>query len=74
VHAAGNLVECPKHNGCFDFKTGMPKRLPVKTRLATYPTKVVSKTVFVQVDNGKHVSICYDTEETETQEKADTSW
>ncbi|KAH8097389.1 NADH ubiquinone oxidoreductase nqrF [Aureococcus anophagefferens] len=21
------LVECPKHNGCFDFKTGLPKRL-----------------------------------------------
>ena len=74
VHTAGNLVECPKHNGCFDFKTGMPKRLPVKTRLATYPTKVVGKTVFVQVDNGRHVSICYDTEETETQEKVDTSW
>ena len=23
----GNLIECPKHNGCFDFKTGLPKRL-----------------------------------------------
>ena len=45
----GNLVECPKHNGCFDFKTGEPKRLPVKRRLATYPCKVEGHTVFVQV-------------------------
>jgi 3-phenylpropionate/trans-cinnamate dioxygenase ferredoxin subunit len=36
----GNLIECPKHNGCFDFKTGLPKRLPVKKALATFPTKV----------------------------------
>lgn len=43
------LVECPKHNGCFDFKTGLPKRLPVKTRLATYATKVEAGVVHVQV-------------------------
>ena len=56
----GNLIECPKHNGCFDFKTGQPKRLPVKTRLATFPTKVEGGTVFVQVDSGKHVQVSYD--------------
>merc|ERR1719324_1662929 len=36
----GNLIECPKHNGCFDFKTGLPKRLPARLRLATFPTRV----------------------------------
>ena len=45
----GNIVECPKHNGCFDFKTGLPKRLPVKARLATYPTKLEAGVVYVQV-------------------------
>ena len=55
-----NLIECPKHNGCFDFKTGLPKRLPVKTRLATYATKVEDGTVFVRVGDGKHVQVRYD--------------
>ena len=49
----GNLVECPKHNGCFDFKTGAPKRLPVKTRLATYPVRLDGSTVYVQVGAGE---------------------
>ena len=56
----GNLVECPKHNGCFDFKTGQPKRLPVKTRLATFRTKVEGGTVFVQIGGGKHMQVSYD--------------
>ena len=63
VHTEGNLIECPKHNGCFDFKTGEPKRLPVRTRLATFPTKVEGDTVFVQVTDGKHVQIRYDAED-----------
>ena len=63
----GNLIECPKHNGCFDYKTGLPKRPPVKKRLATFPTKVEEvfgvKNVFVQVSNGKHRQIEYDNDE-----------
>merc|ERR1712232_1405476 len=47
---SGNLVECPKHNGCFDFKTGLPKRLPVKRRLATFPVKLEGDVVYVQVN------------------------
>jgi len=30
------LMECPKHNGCFDFKTGMAMRLPVRSKLRFY--------------------------------------
>merc|ERR1712070_1283310 len=59
----GNLIECPKHNGCFDFKTGLPKRLPVKARLATFPVKREGKTVYVQVSKGNHVQIAYDKDE-----------
>ena len=51
-----NLIECPKHNGCFDFKTGEPKRLPVKIRLETFPTKVEGDTVFVKV-KGKEPAV-----------------
>jgi MocE subfamily Rieske [2Fe-2S] domain protein len=47
----GNLIECPKHNGCFDYKTGEAKRLPVRQPLATFPVKVEGQTVYVQVEN-----------------------
>mmetsp|Transcript_31884 Transcript_31884/g.63667 ORF Transcript_31884/g.63667 Transcript_31884/m.63667 type:complete len:140 (-) Transcript_31884:95-514(-) len=46
----GNLIECPKHNGCFDFKTGQPKRLPVRAPLKTFPVRIEGQTVFVKVD------------------------
>ena len=36
----GTLIECPKHNGRFDFTTGEPKRLPACLPLATFPVKV----------------------------------
>ena len=57
----GNLIECPKHNGCFDFKTGEPKRLPVKRRLATFPVKLEEDRVLVQIGGGKaEVAVAYD--------------
>ena len=59
----GTLVECPKHNGCFDFKTGNPKRLPVTMRLATYATRVEAGTVYVQVAAGRGLQLDYDKEE-----------
>ena len=75
----GNLIECPKHNGCFDFKTGEAKRLPVRTRLATFPVKVEGQTVYVRVGGGKHVQVSYEDDEGEGEGaratgKKDTSW
>ncbi len=54
VHLAGgfvmdNLIECPKHNGRFDFTTGKAKGAPVCVDLKTYPTKVEGSEVFIQV-------------------------
>ncbi len=43
------LIECPKHNGCFDFTTGQPKRAPVSVVLRTYPLKIEAGRVFVQL-------------------------
>ncbi len=36
----GFLIECPKHNGQFDYRTGAPKRAPACTALRTYPVRV----------------------------------
>ncbi len=35
----GTIIECPKHNGRFDFTTGVAKGAPVCVNLATYPVK-----------------------------------
>jgi len=45
----GNIIECPKHNGCFDFTNGETKRPPVKKNLTTFPVKVEDDKVFVQI-------------------------
>src|SRR6516165_3519616 len=36
----GTIIECPKHNGRFDFTTGAAKGAPVCVDLMTYPAKV----------------------------------
>ena len=35
------VIECPKHNGRFDIRTGEPLRRPVKVALPTYDVEVV---------------------------------
>jgi 3-phenylpropionate/trans-cinnamate dioxygenase ferredoxin subunit len=54
VHLAGGLVmdhviECPKHNGQFDYRTGEARRAPVCVNLKTYKVKVEGGRVFVEV-------------------------
>jgi 3-phenylpropionate/trans-cinnamate dioxygenase ferredoxin subunit len=55
VHLAGGLVmdriiECPKHNGRFDFTTGQAKGAPVCVNLKTYAVKVEAGAVFIRLD------------------------
>ena len=45
----GTIIECPKHNGRFDFTTGQAKGAPVCVDLATYPVKVEAGRLFIQV-------------------------
>ena len=45
VHLADGLViddtiECPKHNGRFNYRTGAPLRAPVCVALSTYPARI----------------------------------
>ncbi len=54
IHLADGLVmddiiECPKHNGRFNYKTGQAKGVPVCINLQTYPVRIEAGTVFVQV-------------------------
>jgi 3-phenylpropionate/trans-cinnamate dioxygenase ferredoxin subunit len=35
-----NIIECPKHNGRFNYKTGEAKGAPVCISLKTYPVRV----------------------------------
>ena len=54
VHLEDGLVieheiECPMHNGRFDYRTGKALRAPACEDLATYPTRVEGGRVLVQV-------------------------
>ncbi|WP_378948471.1 MocE family 2Fe-2S type ferredoxin [Mesorhizobium sp. ANAO-SY3R2] len=55
VHLSGGLVmgtiiECPKHNGRFDFTSGKAKGAPVCVDLATYPVRVEGGRVMIKLD------------------------
>ncbi|MGA2982583.1 MAG: MocE family 2Fe-2S type ferredoxin [Terriglobia bacterium] len=52
VHLAGgfvmdHIIECPKHNGRFDFTTGRAQGAPACVDLRTYPVKVEAGKVFL---------------------------
>lgn len=54
VHLADGLVmddeiECPKHNGRFNYKTGAALRAPVCVNLRTYPVRVSNGSVEIGV-------------------------
>jgi 3-phenylpropionate/trans-cinnamate dioxygenase ferredoxin subunit len=46
----GDIIECPKHNGRFNYKTGEATRVPARTNLCTYRVKVDGGQVFVKLD------------------------
>jgi 3-phenylpropionate/trans-cinnamate dioxygenase ferredoxin subunit len=54
VHLADGLViddtiECPKHNGRFNYRTGAPLRAPVCLALATYPARIADGMIEVEL-------------------------
>ncbi|WP_131113458.1 MocE family 2Fe-2S type ferredoxin [Lichenihabitans psoromatis] len=44
-----DIIECPKHNGRFNYKTGLAKGAPVCINLQTYAVRVEAGRVLVQV-------------------------
>lgn len=54
VELSGGLVmdhqvECPKHSGCFDYRSGEAMRAPACVNLKTWATKVEGQAVYVQI-------------------------
>jgi len=45
----GNVIECPKHNGQFDYHTGKALGAPVIVDLPIYPVKVEGGIVFLEI-------------------------
>ena len=43
------IIECPKHNGRFDYRTGAARGAPVCVNLNTYPVKVEGDDVLVEI-------------------------
>lgn len=54
IHLADGLVmdhiiECPGHNGQFDYRTGEPRRSPVCEALRTYPVRLDGDDVLIDI-------------------------
>ena len=45
----GTIIECPKHNGRFDFTSGAAKGAPVCVNLKTYPARIVDGKVLIDI-------------------------
>ena len=45
-----DTIECPKHNGLFNYMTGEAMGAPVCIDLKTYPTKIEDSKIFLFVD------------------------
>lgn len=55
VHLAGgfvmeNTIECPKHNGRFDFTTGQAMGAPACLNLKTHPVKAERGVILIQLN------------------------
>ena len=44
-----NIIECPKHNGRFDYRTGAARGAPVCVDLKSYPVKVEQGKVLINI-------------------------
>jgi 3-phenylpropionate/trans-cinnamate dioxygenase ferredoxin subunit len=46
----GSVIECPKHNGRFDYQTGRALAAPVIVDLQTFPVRVADGSVEIDID------------------------
>ena len=46
----GTIIECPMHNGRFDFTTGEAKGAPACINLTTYPVKVEAGRLLIKLN------------------------
>jgi len=45
----GRVIECPQHNGRFDYVSGKALGAPVLEDVCTYPVKVADGTVYLEI-------------------------
>jgi 3-phenylpropionate/trans-cinnamate dioxygenase ferredoxin subunit len=45
----GNIIECPKHNGRFDYRTGEGRGVPICVNLVTYPVRREAGTIWLDL-------------------------
>ena len=45
----GGVIECPKHNGRFDYTSGKALGAPVLVDVRTYQVKVMDDTVYIEI-------------------------
>lgn len=45
----GDVIECPKHNGRFNYKTGQAVRIPATKPLCTHPARVQDGRIYVRL-------------------------
>ncbi len=45
----GHILECPRHGGQFDIRTGKAVHYPAFAPVATYPTKVEDSAIYIDV-------------------------
>lgn len=43
------IIECPMHNGQFDYRTGEAVRLPACENLSTYPVRLDGDDIYIQL-------------------------
>ena len=43
----GDVIECPKHNGRFNYKTGKGLGAPIIENIKTYPVRVEDGVVYI---------------------------
>ena len=46
----GRIIECPKHNGRFNFTTGKAQGAPACVDLQTYPVRLEGGKLFLRLD------------------------
>ncbi|THV12312.1 MocE family 2Fe-2S type ferredoxin [Rhizobium rhizophilum] len=44
-----HVIECPKHNATFDYRTGEAKRAPACINLKTWPVKVEGNDILIEI-------------------------
>ena len=44
-----DIIECPKHNAQFDYRTGEATRAPACINLRTFPVKVEGTEVYIEI-------------------------